>query len=176
MSSASSLPKQRRNLSEEEQWIKSSILETMPPAARLGITIGELNDEKNDAYLSLHMPLQGNTNIHGTAFAGSLYSLAALCAWYVIIIRMRAKGLADCYTVVLKSAEISYLRPVVDSLIVATSMFPTAKEFGDFLEQLQHNGKATIHIHGKIPLANGNDAAQYKAVICAFKPCQTKTE
>jgi thioesterase domain-containing protein len=178
--SSSSNTKQQRHsntLSKKEQWIKSSILETMPPAARLGITIGELSNENFDdeTYLSLQMPLQGNTNIHGTAFAGSLYSLAALCAWYAITIRLRrAKRLSDdCYTVVLKSAEISYLRPVADAWIVATSQFPTAEEFGAFLEQLQRSGKATIHVNGKIRLEDGKDAVHYTAVICVFKPHQT---
>ena len=68
-----------RALTADEAFVDESIAATMPPAEALGIEVEAL-DAASGA-LSLRAPLAGNTNVHGTAFAGSLYSIAALCAW-----------------------------------------------------------------------------------------------
>ena len=70
-------------LSPEERWIEATIRATMPPAAKLGIGVEALETDASGAprALALASPLSGNTNVHGTAFAGSLYSISALCAW-----------------------------------------------------------------------------------------------
>lgn len=50
--------------------------------------------EAFDAHsLTTRAPLSPNTNIHGTAFAGSLYALEALTAWGLIYLECRALGM-----------------------------------------------------------------------------------
>lgn len=187
----------RRELSHEENWIESSIKTTMLPADRMGITVNalnlsiqdkdtNLNSRTSQGSLSLSMPLEGNTNVHGSAFAGSLYSLSVLCAWYILVTYLRALRLAEQYTVVIKSAEISYLRPVINvDRVLATSVLPDQGVCRAFLTALQEKGKTTLNITGSINVQTSNPrispstaigstkekkAVEYTAALCAFIP------
>ena len=153
------------HLNQDEQWVADSIASSMPPAVKLGIQIEKIGDDNT---LALYMPLEGNTNIHGTAFAGSLYSLGALSAWYTAVHYLRRVHDANQdYTVVLKSAQISYKKPVVGSHIVAQSVLPR-KEADQFWSLLLHNGKANLDIRGTI-MQNDKPAVEYSALLCAFR-------
>jgi thioesterase domain-containing protein len=165
------LSRRRGLLSPEEKWIESSIRATMPPAHQMGITLESISMEgsHHQRSLSLSMPLRGNTNVHGTAFAGSLYSLSVLCAWYTLVCCLRSQNEADHYNIVVKSAEIQYKRPVqhVDR-VIATSFLPSEQVCQSFLKQLKETGKTTIEIVGEIQDANGKAAVQYTALLCGF--------
>jgi len=160
---------EKKNQSEEEQWIASSIAKTMPPAAQLGIDV-ECYNVSDDGSLSLSMPLEGNTNVHGSAFAGSLYSVSALCAWYTLVCHLRRNRLDHEYTVVIKSAEIHYKRPVVAPRIITRCVLPETEICEAFLNELERAGKATLPICGTIlPDEEGmKSSAVYTAVMCAF--------
>ena len=51
-------------------------------------------DSVEETTLTLSAPLELNRNVHGTAFAGSLYSVGVLCAFYLGRAWMRREGLA----------------------------------------------------------------------------------
>ena len=133
------------------------------------------------------MPLKGNTNVHGSAFAGSLYSLAVLCAWYTLVSYLKALGLDEKYSVVVKSANISYLRVINIDRVVATSMLPDKASCQNFLTALETTEKTTLNITGQInvPAVTGNPkssatteekkAVEYTAVLCAFVPRSSRT-
>lgn len=63
-----------------------------------------------DGTLVLRAPIAGNHNDKATAFAGSLYSVAALAAWGWITSRLHEDGLP--LPVAVYEANIRYLRPV----------------------------------------------------------------
>ena len=174
--------KKKKLMSQQEYWISKSIQESMPPAVKMGIDINHVSSD--GSILSLSMPLEGNTNIHGTAFAGSLYSVAALGAWYTLVHHLRVHhrryhgaGADDDddaeeaalqqqeqqqeqqqqYHVVLKSAEIFYKRPVTCETIVAASVLPSTLEMDHFRQTLMDKGKATLEIKGTISTDEDND-------------------
>ena len=66
--------------------------------------------EINEAHCVSQASLAANINIHGTAFAGSLYSLCTLTAWTYLNHCLKHKGLNA--QVVLAEGNIRYLRPV----------------------------------------------------------------
>lgn len=65
-------------------------------------------------------PLEPNINLHGTMFAGSLYSLATLTGWGLLHLQLQALALeAD---LVLADAQIRYLKPMQHCPTARTSL------------------------------------------------------
>ncbi|EOD08869.1 hypothetical protein EMIHUDRAFT_217177 [Emiliania huxleyi CCMP1516] len=95
----------RLRLSPPAHEIETHIRETQPPANLLGIGVAEVDEGS----LALHAPLELNHNVHGTAFAGSLYSLE----------------------LVAKAGSISYRRPLKGERIIARSQLPAEAALRD---------------------------------------------
>lgn len=74
------------------------------------------------ACLSTAAPLDPNVNVHGTAFAGSLYALATLTGWGRTWLWLRERDLEGA--IVIARAEIRYASPVTGDL-VASCTAPT---------------------------------------------------
>ena len=152
-----------------------------------------LSVEEEEGSLSLSMPIKGNTNIHGSAFAGSLYSLCVLSAWYNLVCHLRATlgdNVLDKATVVVKSAEIAYKKPIwavaANEYVVATSFLSSKnKDWSDFIDLLQETGKITCNISGeisiteKVKVKEGEEgegeetsvvAVEFKALLCVLLP------
>lgn len=90
--------------------LQTLINEEIPPARAMGFTV----DHYHANTLSMSAPLEANLNHHGTAFGGSQFSLAAVCGWALTVLTLRERGLAT--TVVVKSVQCDYLRPVTEEL------------------------------------------------------------
>lgn len=86
--------------------LQQKIRSTIPLSDVMQFEIVELSDRS----ISVHAPLSPNVNIHGTGFAGSIYSLAVLTGWALVTHITTIRNI-DCELVVSK-AEIRYLRPV----------------------------------------------------------------
>jgi len=190
--------KSGRILSPEEQYVADSIRVNMPPARRMGITVEQVilrseDTAVDEGSVSLSMPIKGNTNVHGTAFAGSLYSLCVLSAWYTLVIHLRnplGDNSLDNATVVVKSSEIQYKKPLWNiednQMIVATSFLASGEEaWKGFLKQLHEKGKTTCGINGEIRIKTTNNnsdsdalsnsretvvAVEFKATLCVMLP------
>lgn len=93
--------------------------------------------------LRLVAPLAPNRNVHGTGFAGSIYSLAALCGWGLIFLRLREAGVAG--NLVMTQAQVRYARPVAGDL-VATCDVRAHPEFEAALTKYQRVGHARIDL------------------------------
>ena len=91
----------RTSLTPEAKEIYLHMMETQIPARLLGIHVWDYSDTGTTA-LSLAAPLHLNRNVHNTAFAGSLYSLGALCSYYLGRAWCRKQQLME-YTIVAKS-------------------------------------------------------------------------
>ena len=191
-----------RTLTEAEEYVARSIRVNMPPARRMGITVENVvlrqqaQGQDQQGSVSLSMPIQGNTNIHGSGFAGSLYSVCVLSAWYTLVMHLRQSlgdEILEKATVVIKSAEISYRHPVWktsnNEYIVATSYLSSNDaEWEIFLSKLKDTGKTTCNISGEIIIykklsqsSNGTKkdatedettvrAVEFKGVLCALIP------
>ncbi|CAB9501354.1 thioesterase domain [Seminavis robusta] len=174
-----------RKLSEVEKYVSTSIHVNMPPARRMGITVDQviLRSDEQEGFVSLSMPIRGNTNVHGSAFAGSLYSVCVLSAWYTLVIHLRDtwdEELLNQCTVVVQSAEINYKRPVWNTddneFIIATSFLPTKDDaWKAFVKNLEETRKTTCNISGEIKIvgrkpATTVKAVEFKALLCVMLP------
>jgi len=195
--------------------IEQHILETQTPAKAFGIRVHSLEETS----LALRAPLHLNTNVHGTAFAGSLYSVAVLTSYYLARHWMMTttpssisatipttSGHANvvdtskedacssssssswwqAYTLVAKSANIQYRKPVRSPWIIATSVLPSSEERTRFYRDLSTLGKATMTISGTIEIEQQQPeqqqqqegkksgtvvvACDYSVVVCAYLP------
>jgi thioesterase domain-containing protein len=134
------------------------------------------------------MPIKGNTNVHGTAFAGSVYSACVLSAWYTLVCHLRAtwdEELLNKSTVVVQSAVINYKHPVWNTeqneyLVAATFLSSKDKEWEAFIAKLEETRKTTFGISGQVKCFGGKDSAttvkavEFKAVLCVLMPREEK--
>ena len=87
----------------------------------------------------------------------------------LLVVELRARGLLAAYTVVIKSAQIEYKKPVTEPRIVARSELPEAPELDRFLEALARAGKATCTIRGRIMKTAEQPAVLYAVELCVLK-------
>lgn len=92
--------------------------------------------------LALGAELAPNINIHGTAFGGSMYSLAALCGW--ALLRLRLEDLSLQAEVVLGSARIDYRQPVRSKLMARAAC--AACDFEAFARRVGDNRRASVEV------------------------------
>lgn len=103
-------------------------------------------DVRAEAYdghtLKLAAELQPNINVHGTAFGGSLYSLAAVTAWGLLRLRMEDAGaLRD---IILGRASIDYKKPVRSRLIARAECGDEC--FEAFSNRIRRGERARIEV------------------------------
>lgn len=164
-------------LGSQARLIDHHIQNTQKPAKALGIRVEDF-DEVEGKFLALMAPLEQNTNVHGTAFAGSLFSIGCLSSFYLVRQWMENQGLLKGNTLVAKSATIRYIRPVKSPWIIATSTLPINNDasttMAKFAEQLKTKGKATVQVSGKILQTNPDEpskskvACEYSVECCAY--------
>jgi len=122
----------------------------MTPAAALERT---LHDEiplsqamgiRVEAYdgisLKLAAPLAPNINHKSTAFGGSLYSLAVLCGWGMLYLKLAEAALHK--HIVIQESNIRYLLPVDREMHAECSLDATALE--RFFRTLAKHGRARM--------------------------------
>lgn len=110
--------------------------------------MGVAVDSYDGAALVLTADLEPNINIHGTAFGGSMYSLAALCGW--ALLRLRLQDLSLQAEVVVGSARIDYRRPVRATLIARAEC--QGREFEAFAGRVRNGRRAGV----EVPVALGS--------------------
>lgn len=96
--------------------------------------------------LTIRAPLDGNTNVHGTAFAGSLYTTAALASWSLLYLKLTMAELPG--SIVHASGNIDFERPVIED-IVATSSF---SEHEDALAELAAAGRVRLAMTSEVTI------------------------
>ncbi|GMI48966.1 hypothetical protein TrCOL_g13347 [Triparma columacea] len=132
--------------------IEEHINRTQIPARAMGVKVVGLTDNS----LSLVAPLAKNSNVHGTAFAGSLYSVGTLASYYLCKSWVESQvELADMELhLVAKSGKVDYRRPVKGD-ILATSILPDENEMEEFRTAIVTKGKGLLWIGGEIKLEDG---------------------
>ena len=92
--------------------------------------------------LRLAAPLAPNINHKLTAFGGSLYTLAVLCGWGLIHLKLDEAGLHR--HIVIQESSIRYLHPVEADMVAACCVEDAALE--RFLRTLQRHGRARLEL------------------------------
>lgn len=114
------------------------INDNIPLAESMQFRIEELADQS----VTVIAPLDPNINVHGTGFAGSLYSLAALSAWSLTTHLVNQAGLnAD---VVMASAEIRYRRPIQSEIRCYCQCSLAASD--TFIKHMKRKGRARLSL------------------------------
>jgi thioesterase domain-containing protein len=103
--------------------------------------IGVVVDSADDAAVVLRAPLAPNANYKGTAFAGSLYSVAVLAGWAWATRYLAARDLpADA---VIQESSVRFLKPVEGELR-ARAAAPAAAQIDKFRRMLERAGRGRI--------------------------------
>ena len=120
----------------------------------------------DDEELTLASPLEANINIHGTAFAGSIYSVAVLAGWAWTEEHVGRSPGSDATSVVVRLATIRYKAPLREDFLCVAQP-PPAAELATFDAELARSGKATLNVAVHV----------WPASKCAGKPaCELQAE
>lgn len=103
--------------------------------------------------LDLAAPLAPNINHKSTAFGGSLYSLAVLCGWGLLHLKLAEAKLHK--HIVIQESSIRYLHPVGQDLHAECRLDDTA--FKHFLRTLNKHGRARLSL--AVTITHGNRPA-----------------
>ncbi len=116
--------------------LQQKIRSTIPLSDAMQFTIDALDMDT----IEVSAPLPPNVNIHGTGFAGSIYSVAVLTGWALCTHILEQAGVAA--ELVVAKAEIRYRAPVTGDLRCATRA--DAAERAVFLEGIRDQGKGVL--------------------------------
>lgn len=122
----------------------------IPISKAMGVTVASFDRD----VLVVTADLAPNINIHGTAFAGSLYAINALCGWGMTHLQLALRRLTG--SIVIADGHIQYTRPVQEQ-IRATCRFGDQT---DAWTRLDSTGKTRFDLQCSIS-ANGEPAAEF---------------
>jgi thioesterase domain-containing protein len=109
--------------------------------------IGIVVESADDSAVVMRAPLAPNANYKGTAFGGSLYSLAVLTGWAWVTRYLAARGLsADA---VIQESSVRFLTPVQGELRASVAAPPKA-QIDKFRKMLQRAGRGRIRLRVEI--------------------------
>ncbi len=135
--------------------IQTIIDNDIGPAGVLGFEV----EDYNGLELKLTAPLERNRNHHGTAFGGSLFSLAAVCGWGFVLLKLREANKHG--RIVVKQSSVDYLLPVTGDLSVSCGAAPNNVEA--FIKTYRDKGRARLVIEGVAPALNGEAALRLQS-------------
>jgi len=110
----------------------------VPLAAAMSIGI----DSYDGRTLTVRAPLPPNRNLHGTAFAGSLFSVCVLTAWGATWLAFREQGLSGL--IMVTDSQVQYRKAVTGDLVCHCT--PDAGTLGAGLEQFRSTGRASLSL------------------------------
>jgi thioesterase domain-containing protein len=108
----------------------------IPPAAAMAIAVAGYDGRS----LTVHAPLDANRNLHGTAFAGSLFSVCVLTGWGAAWLALRERGLKG--SIVVADSQIRYRKAVAGDIICRCTTEPHAVDAA--LAGLSSTGRASL--------------------------------
>ncbi len=128
--------------------ITAYLHEHMPITRSLGARV-EFYDGDS---VRLAAPLAPNLNHFGTAFGGSLSSLAILSGWVLLHLELRKRGIAA--RLVIQRSALDFAAPV-DGDFTATSVLPPAAAWNRFLATLARHRRARVTVSSTLAAASG---------------------
>jgi thioesterase domain-containing protein len=131
-------------------YLQSRITSEFALARHIGIVV----ERADDSGVTLCAPLLRNANYKGTAFGGSLFSVAVLTGWAWVSRYLDASGVAA--DAVIQESTIRYLAPVHGALR-ATLRPPDPVHVEKFRKMLQRAGRGRIRLF--VDIHHGGAAA-----------------
>jgi thioesterase domain-containing protein len=108
----------------------------IPLAAAMAIDV----DDYDGRTLTVRAPLTPNRNVHGTAFAGSLFSVCVLTGWGATWLKLREAGLMGM--IVVAKSTIDYHKAVTGDLVCRTT--PAEDAVAAAISRLRSKGRARL--------------------------------
>ena len=102
--------------------------------------------------------LAPNVNVHGTAFAGSLYAVQALTGWGMMHLQLQLHELDA--SIVIANGQIDYAKPVAEEIVVSCSF--AGQEAA--MDNLQKSGKGRFQLTSKVQLSDGSSAGSFSGL------------
>lgn len=125
--------------------------------------IGVVVESADDSAVVLRAPLAPNANHQGTAFGGSLYSLAVLSGWAWLTRYLAARDLSAA--AVIQESNTRFLVPV-NGEMRAGAAAPSEVQIAKFRKMLQRAGRGRIRLH--VEITQGETlAALFEGVFAA---------
>ena len=134
-----------------EKELEALLHEKIPISQSMGIRVASFVDD----VLTIEADFDANINLHGTAFAGSLYAINALCGWSMVHLQLHARGIEG--SIVLANGNIRYAKPVAEHIVARC-------DFSDHtanMDELRETGKTRFTITSRIDAA-GELAAEFQ--------------
>lgn len=126
----------------------------IPISAIMGIAV----DQFDGTTLVTRAALAPNTNVHGTAFAGSQFSLAALCGWGQVWLQLADRPTDQDASIVFVEGHIRCLAPVATDMMARCTWSETAAAA---LADLATQDRTRVVLDVDL-LANGRTAARFR--------------
>ncbi|WP_395345713.1 YiiD C-terminal domain-containing protein [Ningiella sp. W23] len=127
--------------------------EQIPISEHMGIKLFQYTEQTIETRASLNK----NINLHGSMFAGSIYSLATLTGWGMIYLQLKQRGLEG--EIVLGDGNIHYHKPItmkpraicsIDSLVSRFEFLEAGKKCPiDLSVNILDAEKSVAKFHGK---------------------------
>ena len=133
------LPRKYEEPEFGREYLQNLIIAEFALARHIGIWVEAADDDA----LVLQAPLAANANDKGTAFGGSLFSVAVLTGW-AWVTRYLARVGIDAEAVIQES-NVRYLTPV-HAVLRATVVAPEAPQIEKFRKMLQRAGRGRIRL------------------------------
>jgi len=124
---------------QQGRQLETVLHEEIPLTRHIGIMVDSYDGHK----LCLRAPLENNTNHKSTAFGGSLYSIAVLCGWGLLYLKMQECELAG--HIVIQESQARYDLPV-SSDIVAETAFDSEAQLDKFIRTFERKGRARVQL------------------------------
>jgi thioesterase domain-containing protein len=116
--------------------LQAYLHEHIPLSAAMGTTVVEAGP----AAVCLGAPLESNLNHRGTAFGGSVATLAILAGWALVHLRLRSEGV-EARTVIQRS-DVAYVR-TIEGAFEARAVAPAEHDWTRFRSALSRWGRET---------------------------------
>jgi thioesterase domain-containing protein len=136
--------------------------EGIPQAAALGAVIRRLDATG----LELAAPLAPNRNHMGSAYGGSLQSLATLAGWGVALL---ASGSIGPHQILIRKAQMRFMAPVTTELL-ATARMPDPGVSAAFRTRLAERGHGRLEVGVDVRGHEGPVAARFYGEFIALDP------
>jgi thioesterase domain-containing protein len=123
--------------------IESFLHRQIPVMVAFGVRVVSADEDS----VRLRAPLEPNLNVRGTAFAGSIASLAILSGWLWLFLDLRRHSLH--YRPVVRRHSIEYLKPLSGSFDAACRA-PARSTAAMFRQDLIEHGRARLSLESSV--------------------------
>lgn len=128
------------------EWLQGLMEREIPLARHIGIEVEAADDET----VALRAPLAPNTNHHGTAFGGSIFSLAVLTGWAWLTRHLAVLEIAA--VAVVQESNIQYLAPARGALHARLTA-PATAAVSKLERMLERADRGRIRLHVDVHVA-----------------------